>query len=73
MALAKCYAQDVDKEKAGWLVGLGGLLLIVSHFVRSKFHAYGWGMGNSKPTISNVRFIVKGPNIGNGQLALGCF
>ncbi len=41
MALAKCYAQDVDKEKAGWLVGLGGLLLIVSHFVRSKFHAYG--------------------------------
>jgi hypothetical protein len=31
---------NVDKEKAGWLVGLGGLLLIVSHFVRSKFHAY---------------------------------
>jgi hypothetical protein len=30
-------------------------------------------MGNSKPTILNVRFIVKGPNIGNGQLALGCF
>jgi hypothetical protein len=48
------------------LIGSGGLLLVLSHHLESRFHLAG-EMGNNKSLILDVRFIVGGTNARYGR------